>query len=132
MGIEPTVKLFPERLQPAGYVTGCIGKWHLGAAEPFHPNKPGFDYFYGFLGGGHDEADGTTIRVWDDANKMVYLVQIDSPRSTAEGHCRQRHLGPVAANRWMSVEYHEEGDRSTDPGRAVGTRREDPLVLPSR
>ncbi len=26
------------------------------------------------------EADGTTIRVWADANKMVYHVQIDSPR----------------------------------------------------
>ena len=26
------------------------------------------------------EADGTSIRVWADANKMVYHVQIDSPR----------------------------------------------------
>lgn len=54
MGIDPMVKLFPRRLQQAGYVTGCVGKWHLGAAEAFHPNNRGFDYFYGFLGGGHD------------------------------------------------------------------------------
>ncbi len=54
MGIDPGEVLFPERLQRAGYVTGAIGKWHLGAAEPFHPNNRGFDYFYGFLGGGHD------------------------------------------------------------------------------
>ena len=54
MGIDPAEMLFPRRLQEAGYVTGCIGKWHLGAAEPFHPNNRGFDYFYGFLGGGHD------------------------------------------------------------------------------
>ena len=54
MGIDPDVSLFPKRLQKAGYVTGCVGKWHLGAAEPFHPNNRGFDYFYGFLGGGHD------------------------------------------------------------------------------
>ena len=53
-GIDPKEKLFPKRLQKAGYTTGCVGKWHLGAAEPFHPNKRGFDYFYGFLGGGHD------------------------------------------------------------------------------
>ncbi|QEG00229.1 Arylsulfatase precursor [Stieleria maiorica] len=54
MGIDPDVTLFPKRLQKAGYVTGCVGKWHLGAAAPFHPNNRGFDYFYGFLGGGHD------------------------------------------------------------------------------
>lgn len=54
MGIDPGEVLFPKRLQKVGYVTGCIGKWHLGAAEPFHPNNRGFDYFYGFLGGGHD------------------------------------------------------------------------------
>ncbi len=54
MGIDPGEVLFPARLQKAGYVTGVIGKWHLGAAEDFHPNNRGFDYFYGFLGGGHD------------------------------------------------------------------------------
>ncbi|MBK1876975.1 sulfatase-like hydrolase/transferase [Pelagicoccus mobilis] len=53
-GIDVGEKLFPARMQDAGYVTGCIGKWHLGAAEDFHPNNRGFDYFYGFLGGGHD------------------------------------------------------------------------------
>lgn len=54
MGIDPTETLFPARLSKAGYRTGAIGKWHLGAAHPFHPLKRGFDYFYGFLGGGHD------------------------------------------------------------------------------
>ncbi|MGI9470036.1 MAG: sulfatase-like hydrolase/transferase, partial [Rubripirellula sp.] len=52
--IDPSERLFPSRLQQAGYVTGCVGKWHLGAAKPFHPLNRGFDYFYGFLGGGHD------------------------------------------------------------------------------
>lgn len=54
MGIDPSETLFPQRLQKAGYVTGGIGKWHLGASPPFHPNKRGFDYFFGHLGGGHD------------------------------------------------------------------------------
>ncbi len=54
MGIDPGERLISRRLQKAGYVTGLVGKWHLGAAEPFHPNNRGFDYFYGFLGGGHD------------------------------------------------------------------------------
>ncbi len=54
LGISTGEKLFPKRLQEAGYKTAGFGKWHLGAAYPFHPNKRGFDYFYGFLGGGHD------------------------------------------------------------------------------
>ena len=54
MGLPVTEKTFGKRLQAAGYRTAIIGKWHLGAAEPFHPNNRGFDYFYGFLSGGHD------------------------------------------------------------------------------
>ena len=40
-------------LKTAGYTTGCIGKWHLGAHPQFHPNKRGFDEYFGMLGGGH-------------------------------------------------------------------------------
>ena len=52
-GLPLDEKTFAERIQPAGYRTGIIGKWHLGASYPFHPNNRGFDYFYGFLSGGH-------------------------------------------------------------------------------
>jgi arylsulfatase A-like enzyme len=40
-------------LKKAGYATGLVGKWHLGASAPFHPNRRGFDEFFGFTGGGH-------------------------------------------------------------------------------
>ena len=53
LGLPKNEKTIADRLQAAGYRTGVIGKWHLGAAPPFHPNNRGFDYFYGFLGGGH-------------------------------------------------------------------------------
>lgn len=37
-------------LQNAGYVTGAIGKWGMGfTGNSGHPNKQGFDYFYGYL-----------------------------------------------------------------------------------
>ncbi|QDT69479.1 Arylsulfatase precursor [Planctomycetes bacterium MalM25] len=52
-GLPHDEKTFGARLQSAGYRTGLIGKWHLGASEPHHPNQRGFDYFYGFLSGGH-------------------------------------------------------------------------------
>lgn len=42
-------------LKEAGYVTGLVGKWHLGAFDPrFHPNARGFDEFAGFRGGWSD------------------------------------------------------------------------------
>jgi len=41
--------------QAAGYATGLVGKWHLGALDPrYHPNQRGFDEFVGFRGGWQD------------------------------------------------------------------------------
>ncbi|WP_422360148.1 sulfatase-like hydrolase/transferase [Reichenbachiella sp.] len=53
-GIPLSEKFLSEELQEAGYYTGIVGKWHLGANAQFHPNERGFNDFYGFLGGGHD------------------------------------------------------------------------------
>ncbi|GJM63811.1 sulfatase family protein [Persicobacter diffluens] len=52
-GLPLTETTFASRLQQSGYRTAAIGKWHLGGAPNFHPNNRGFDYFYGFLSGGH-------------------------------------------------------------------------------
>lgn len=52
-GIPVSETLISTVLQQAGYQTSAIGKWHLGTAAEFHPNRRGFDDFYGFLGGGH-------------------------------------------------------------------------------
>ena len=53
IGLPESEKTIASRLQAAGYSTGMVGKWHLGASHKHHPNKRGFDFFYGFLGGGH-------------------------------------------------------------------------------
>lgn len=42
-----------NRLKSAGYATGWFGKSHLGSAPEFHPQKRGFDEFFGFYGGAH-------------------------------------------------------------------------------
>jgi len=40
-----------HRLQKAGYTTGMVGKWGLGAPHTHSiPNDMGFDFFYGFNG----------------------------------------------------------------------------------
>ncbi len=48
MGIPVEEKTIGEYLQSIGYKTGFYGKWHVGGADRFHPNKRGFDEFYGF------------------------------------------------------------------------------------
>jgi arylsulfatase A-like enzyme len=52
-GLPTSEVLLPQVLKDAGYISGIVGKWHLGAAERFHPLNRGFDEFFGFLGGGH-------------------------------------------------------------------------------
>lgn len=41
-----------EALQPAGYRTLMVGKWHVGSKRPHWPTDRGFDRFYGCPQGG--------------------------------------------------------------------------------
>ncbi|MCV6627775.1 MAG: sulfatase-like hydrolase/transferase, partial [Cellvibrionaceae bacterium] len=50
-GLPLREQMISEVLQPLGYRSGIIGKWHMGTHKVFRPNKRGFDYFYGFLSG---------------------------------------------------------------------------------
>jgi len=53
IGLPVAEKTVADRLRDAGYATGLVGKWHLGGTEPFHPQRRGFDEFFGFLHEGH-------------------------------------------------------------------------------
>ncbi|MEP7365070.1 MAG: sulfatase [Acidobacteriota bacterium] len=53
MGLPLTERTMANHLKDAGYATGLIGKWHLGANDKFHPQRRGFDEFFGFLHEGH-------------------------------------------------------------------------------
>lgn len=67
MGLPASEKTIAARLKDAGYRTGMVGKWHLGAASSFHPLRRGFDFFYGFLGGGHDYfVVDTTVKLGEN------------------------------------------------------------------
>lgn len=48
-----------ELLRKAGYVTGLVGKWHLGEYEAFNPVNHGFDRFFGFME--YDDRKSTAI-----------------------------------------------------------------------
>lgn len=51
IGLPIDQKNIAEYLNPAGYSTKVIGKWHLGHSAEQTPMARGFDEFFGFLGG---------------------------------------------------------------------------------
>lgn len=56
-GLSGSFVTFPAVLAKAGYVTGLVGKWHLGefagtADKKYHPLNHGFQYFMGMPQGG--------------------------------------------------------------------------------
>ena len=62
VGLPLTEVTVADAMKAAGYVTGAVGKWHLGMRPKYHPFKRGFDEFFGFQHGGHSylklEPDG--------------------------------------------------------------------------
>ena len=51
MGLPTNLKTIADYLNPLGYKSMILGKWHLGNADRYHPLRRGFDEFYGFRGG---------------------------------------------------------------------------------
>ncbi len=74
IGLPLTEKTLADHLKARGYATGCIGKWHLGATEPFHPQRRGFDEFFGFLHEGHFYMPGppwSGVTTWLRTNSLT-------------------------------------------------------------
>ncbi len=70
--LEPGDITVAEVLKDAGYRTGLIGKWGLG--EPGttgHPNRQGFDYFFGYLNQGHAHNYYPDY-LWRNEQKVLY------------------------------------------------------------
>lgn len=53
-GLPVTEETLGNIFQQHGFRTAAIGKWHLGYRPEMHPNKRGFDLFYGMLAGHRD------------------------------------------------------------------------------
>ncbi len=81
IGLPATGRSLPQLLKNAGYATGLVGKWHLGFKPEFHPNRHGFDYFWGYLAGyvdwyAHVRGDGQAD-LWENATAVRYDGYLD-------------------------------------------------------
>ena len=85
-GLPLSETLLPEVLSDAGYVSGIVGKWHLGDAPPFHPKERGFDEFFGLLGGGHDYFQSAG----PDAREYLIPLEAHGEQIPVEGYLTEQ------------------------------------------
>lgn len=85
-GLPLSETTLADRLKAAGYATGMFGKWHLGYRPEFHPQKRGFDEYFGFLGGAHSYVDAAA----DPANPILRgTTPVKSVDYTTEAFARE-------------------------------------------
>ncbi|MEQ1858492.1 MAG: sulfatase-like hydrolase/transferase [Chthoniobacteraceae bacterium] len=74
-GMPVSETTIADRLKAAGYKTGLVGKWHLGNQPAMHPQKRGFDEFFGFLAGAHDYfRTAGIVRGTEPVQEKAYLT----------------------------------------------------------
>ena len=84
LGLPITQSTIADRLQGAGYVTGLVGKWHLGAGKQMHPQQRGFSEFFGFLGGSHSYFEPAGfLRGTKPIDEMDYATDAFANEATA-------------------------------------------------
>ena len=94
-------------MRDAGYVTGMVGKWHLGSDAQFHPINRGFDEHFGMEPGGTDYIDPTS----DDAKVYVHPMapKREGPwQGRGEGLEVTRGMEPVEVDDYLTEVFTRE------------------------
>ena len=65
LGLHPGETTIAEMLKREGYSTLCVGKWHVGGDDVFHPMNHGFDEYYGMPFNFHHSP------VWMEGRKIT-------------------------------------------------------------
>jgi len=82
VGLPPAHPTLPSLLRGAGYRTYLVGKWHLGELPKYGPELSGYDYFWGFRGGGIDYFSHDLMGkhdLWDNGKEITepgYMTEL--------------------------------------------------------
>lgn len=100
MGLPKEETTLAESLKQVGYISGIIGKWHLGADISNHPLNRGFNEFFGHLGGGHKYLPEDLII------KDSYAV--DNEESKSYTTWIMSNHKPVQTKKYLTDEFSDE------------------------
>jgi arylsulfatase A-like enzyme len=102
-GLHPGEITVAEVLKEQGYVTTCIGKWHLGDQPEFLPTSQGFDSYYGI-----PYSDDMTARTWEPDGSVwpplplmenEVVVEAPADRDTLTKRYTERALDFIEENK---------------------------------
>lgn len=104
IGLHVDEVTLADLVKQKGYVTTCIGKWHLGHLEPFLPTKQGFDSYFGIPYSNDMTIDPVNARF---AKDCLFREGMNEEKARAEAI---RHTVPLMRGEEV-VEY--PADQST-------------------
>ena len=113
-GMSVAEETFADAMKSLGYVTGMVGKWHLGYGKGHHPLDRGFDEYFGVLAGGSLFIDPKTPGVES-------LGRLASKRHPRQGVFRGRDL--IEVDEYLTDVFTDEAVAFID------RHREEPFFL---
>ena len=120
-GMSLDERTIADHLKAQGYVTGMVGKWHLGHQKPHHPSSRGFDEYFGILEGGSIFIDSRKPGV-----EYAPLRREDGP--TVRHNKVLRGFEAVEVDRYLTDVFTDEAVAFVD--RHGGARSADPTAKP--
>jgi arylsulfatase A-like enzyme len=97
-----------DRMKEAGYITGMVGKWHLGSEDKYHPINRGFDHFYGMVTWGADYADPTRSDVKSWTPKLAKPRTSDAGWAGRGADAVMRGTDPVEEHAYLTEAFSRE------------------------
>ena len=132
---QPDDMILPRILKEAGYATGGVGKWAMGGVGTSgHPNRNGFDFWFGYLDQG-EAHNYYPEHLWKNSEKVplagntLERKRVSSKRVTyshdvmteeALGFIRRNAERPFLLHvHWTIPHANNEGGRATGDGMEV-------------